>query len=161
MIGPDLIKRIRHIFLHQRPHVSINTAALLLGWSRAQMKAAIAAHEIELTSTPLGRWVWREELMAKALELWPVVTIEEALGADAERVLPEAIRTCELRARVPRYQADMLEYLADERGTTISDVLTRELDDVANAHAEELSRVIPGFRVALTWPDAAEVQAPC
>ena len=34
------------------------------------MTAAIAAGEIVLMETPLGKWVWREELMAKALELW-------------------------------------------------------------------------------------------
>jgi hypothetical protein len=38
--------------------------------------------------TPLGKWVWREELMAKALEQWTLEAIEAALGADAGRVLP-------------------------------------------------------------------------
>ena len=42
MLEPTLIDRIRHIFLYPRPHVSISSATTLLGWSRAQMKDAIA-----------------------------------------------------------------------------------------------------------------------
>jgi len=157
----DLIERIRHIFLHPRPHVSITTAMHLLGWSRAEMNAAIAAGDVALMQTPLGRWVWREELMAKALEQWSLETIEAALGADAERVLPAAIRTRELRARLPRYQVAMLERMAEREGTTVSSVLTRELEDVANAHADELSSAIPGFAAALAWPSSFESQQVC
>jgi hypothetical protein len=54
------------------------TARQLLGWSHAQMTRAIAAGEIELTVTPLAKWVWREELVAKALELWPLDVIDIA-----------------------------------------------------------------------------------
>ena len=46
--------------------------------------------EIEVAKTEIAEWVWREELIAKALDTWPMEVIEEALGADAERVLPEA-----------------------------------------------------------------------
>jgi hypothetical protein len=61
------------------------------------MARAIAAGEIELMVTPFAKWVWRDELVAKAIELWPLDVIETALGDDAARVLPAAIRTCELR----------------------------------------------------------------
>jgi hypothetical protein len=93
-------------------------------------------------------------LMAKAVELWPREAIEEALGSDADRVLPHAVRLAELRAQVPRYHVAMLEYFAAQHRTTVSDVLTRELDGVASAHARELSAVVPGFGAALGWPDA-------
>jgi hypothetical protein len=152
MVDSSLIERIRHIFLHHRPHVSIMTAAGLLGWSLAQMKAAIAAGEIETNVTPLATWVWHEEVVAKALELWPLDVIEEALGEDAARVLPAALRTLVLRARVPRYQVAMLQHLAEQQSTTVSAVLTRELEDVACAHADEFSRAIRGFAAALAWP---------
>ena len=100
------------------------------------------------TPTRLGKWVWREDLVAKAFELWSHETIEEALGAEAS-VLPAALRTRELRARLPGYQVDMLHYFAEQERTTVSHVLTRELDDLASANAEELSAAIPGFGVAL------------
>jgi hypothetical protein len=97
MLEPDLISRIRHIFLHPRPHVSISQATGLLGWSRRQMSEAIEAGEVELWTTPVGKWFPRAEMMAKALEIWPVHVIEEALGDEANGVLPQAIRSAELR----------------------------------------------------------------
>ncbi|HSY47842.1 MAG TPA: hypothetical protein VLC46_03445 [Thermoanaerobaculia bacterium] len=53
---------------------------------------------------------------------WEQSVIEEALGEDAARVLPEAIRLVELRARVPRYQRDMLRELARREGTSVDAV---------------------------------------
>lgn len=161
MLEPDIINRICHIFLHERPHVSISTATVLLGWTRRQMTDAIAAGEMELMTTPLGKWFWREELMAKALETWPLDVIEEALGDDADRVLPHALRTAELRVRLPRHHIAMLEYRAEQDQTTISGVLAKELDGIASIHAEELSAVIPGFAAAFAWPDVESMQLPC
>jgi hypothetical protein len=161
MLESELISRIRDIFLHQRPHVSISTATALLGWSRQQMSTAIAAGEIDLMTTPLGKWIWREEVVAKALELWPPEIIEEALGAEAASVLPEARRLADLHARIPRYQIAMLTYFAEQHQTTIGDVLARELEDVASANAEELSAAFPGFGAALGWPNQEDAQLPC
>jgi hypothetical protein len=50
MLDQDLINRIRTIFLHQRPHVSIAEATVLLGWSGGEMSRAIEAGEVEVTS---------------------------------------------------------------------------------------------------------------
>ena len=161
MLEPDAISRIRHIFLYERPHVSISTATVLLGWTRRQMTDAIAAGEVDLMTTPLGKWFWREELWAKALETWPLDVIEDALGDDADRVLPNAVRTAELRVRLPRHHVAMLTYRAEQEATTISGVLAKELDALASAHAEELSAVIPGFAAALAWPGAEIAQLPC
>jgi hypothetical protein len=69
----------------------------------------------------------REELVSVAMQTWEQAVIEEALGEDAARVLPEAIRLVELRARVPRYQRDMLRDLARREGTSVDAVLAREL----------------------------------
>jgi hypothetical protein len=162
MPDQDLINRIRAIFLHQRPHVSIAEATVLLGWSRGEMSEAIAGGEVEVTSTSAGTWLWREELMAKALEVWPAEVIEEALGADAEGVLPEAVRLVDLHVRLPRHQVAMLEYFAERERTSVSSVLARELDGVASANAGELSWAVAGFANALAWPDAeAAQQLPC
>jgi hypothetical protein len=143
---------IRQIFLSPRPSVAFMTAASLLGIPFAELKREIESGAIVAVSTPLRRRVPREEMIAAAMRVWDQATIEQALGDDAAAVLPEAIRLVELRARVPRYQRDMLRYLAREHGTTVDDVLTRELEDVACAHAEELASVLPGFAEALAWP---------
>jgi hypothetical protein len=154
MLEPDLISRIRHIFLHPGPHVSIMQATRLLGWSRRQMSEAIESGEVELWTTPLGKWVPRAELMAKALEIWPMHVIEEALGDEADGILPRAIRSAELRVRLPRHHIDMLEYRADQQETTVSGVLARELDGIASTHFDELSAALPGFAEAMAWPGA-------
>ena len=162
MLDQHLIHRIRTIFLHQRPHVSIADATVLLGWAESEMGRAIGAGEIEVVSTDIGRWIWREELMAKALELWSQEDIEEALGGDAAGVIPEAVRLMELRVRLPRYQVAMLEYVAGRDRASVSGWLARELDGVASAHAEELSSAVNGFAAALGWPDGdAGAQVPC
>jgi len=113
---PDVISRIRHIFLQPRPHVSIMQAEGLLGWTRRQMSEAIEAGDVELWTTPLGKWFPRAEMMAKALEIWPMHVIEEALGDEADGILPQAIRSAELRVRLPRHHIDMLHYRADQQG---------------------------------------------
>jgi hypothetical protein len=161
MLDQDLINRIRTIFLDQRPHVTIAEATVLLGWSRGEMSQAIATGEVEVTSTSIGTWLWREELMAKALELWAPEMIEEALGVDAGRVLPEAVRLINVNVRLPRHQVAMLAHLAERERTSVSSVLARELDGVASAHADELSAVVAGFADALAWPDAERLQLPC
>jgi hypothetical protein len=116
------------------------------------MCAAIEAGDVQLWTTPVGKWFPRAEMMAKALEIWPLYVIEEALGAEADGVLPQAIRTAELRVRLPRHHIDMLEYRADQQETTVSGVLARELDGIASAHIEELSSALPGFAEAMAWP---------
>ena len=154
MLEPDLISRIRHIFLQPGPHVSIMQATRLFGWSRRQMSEAIKSGEVELWTTPLGKWFPRAEMMAKALEIWPMHVIEEALGDDADGILPQAIRSAELRVRLPRHHIEMLEYRADQQETTVSGVLARELDGIASAHIDELSAALPGFAEAMAWPEA-------
>ncbi len=88
----------------------------------------------------------REEMVAASVAV-ELAVIEK--GWDAKRVLPDAIRLVELRARVPRYQKEMLRYLARHEGTSIGAVLSRELEDMASARAEELAAAVPSVALAL------------
>jgi len=139
---------IRHIFLSPRPNFALMTAADLLGMTLKELKREIEEGAIVAVSTAFGQRMTREELVALSMQKWEHAIIEEALGDDATAVLPEAIRLVELRARVPRYQRDMLQILAQREGTSVDAVLTRELEDVAHAHAKELPELI----AALAWP---------
>jgi len=125
------------------------------------MSRAIADGEVQVNSTPVGSWIWREELMAQALEIWSLDRIEEALGDDADGVLPDGLRLADLHVRLPRHQVAMLEHFAERDRTTVSGALARELDGVASAHADELSAAIAGFADALAWPDPEGAQLPC
>ena len=53
MLEPDLISRIRHIFLQPGPHVSIMQATRLLGWSRRQMSDAIESGDAEAAAAAM------------------------------------------------------------------------------------------------------------
>jgi hypothetical protein len=143
---------VRRIFLTRRPNVTYMTAADRLGISFLELKAEIAEGTIVAVSTRMGMRV-SKEMIAAAMRKWPQAVIEEALGNDAARVLPEAIRLVELRARVPRHQKEMLQWLARRNHTSVDDVLTRELEDVACAYAEEIASELPGFELAMSWPE--------
>jgi hypothetical protein len=140
---------IRRIFLTPRPNVALMTAADLLGTTLKELKRDIDDGVIVAVSTPLGPRLSKEELIAAAMQRWEQTVIEDALGEDAASVLPEAIRLVELRARVPRYQRDVLRELARREGTSVDAVLARELEDVASAHAEELASALPELRAAM------------
>lgn len=149
---PPTPDRIRRIFLNPRPNTALFTAAELLGVSLVELRADIESGAIVATSTGIGLRVPREEMIAAAMRTWEQSAIEEALGEEAASVLPEAIRLVELRARVPRYQREVLVALAREEGSSVDAVLRRELEDVVCAHAEELAELVPSLRVALAWP---------
>lgn len=125
---------IRHIFLSPRPSFALMTVASLLGMTFEGLKREIESGAIVAVSTRLGWRVAREEVVAAA-------------------VLPEVIRLVELRAQVPRYQKEMLHYLARRNGTSVDRVLALELEDLACSHAAELTTVVPGFSAALAWPE--------
>jgi predicted DNA-binding transcriptional regulator AlpA len=151
--------RIRRIFLNRHPHVALFSAADLLGISFAALKKEIDDGAILAVSTGVGLRIPREEMIAVAMRVWPQAEIEEALGEEEARMLPEAIRLVELRARIPPYQREMLQVLARRNETTVDEVLTRELEDVACAHSDELSRALPGFDAALASPQRAGARA--
>ena len=153
--------QIRRIFLSPRPNLPLLTAAGLLGMTLNDLKRDIDDGVIVATSTPLGVRIGREEMMVAALGLWEQTVIEDALGEEAAAVLPEAIRLVLLRVRVPRYQRDMLVALAKRHGVSVDEIVTRELEDVACAHAEELADVVPSLAIGLAvgtnggegWPN--------
>ena len=151
--------RIRHIFLSPRPSFPLMPAAQLLGMTMRELKQELETGAIVAVSTRLGRRVPREEMLAAAMRRWEQSVVEEALGDDAASVLPEAIRLVELRARVPRYQRDMLRYLAQRDGTSVDEVLTRELEGIAGGYAEELATAVDGFELALRWPASPVIGA--
>jgi hypothetical protein len=140
---------IRRIFLSPRPRVALMTAAGLLGMTMAELRRDIDDGAIVVTSTPLGPRITREEMITAAMRLWEQTVIEDALGEDAPRVLPEAIRLVLLRVRVPRYQRDVVVALAEREGVAIDEIVSRELEDLACACRDELAGAVPSLAIAL------------
>ena len=87
MSDPALIERIRSIFLHDEPRVTLAGAARLLGRSHDDITAAIDEGDIETIATGGGPMIDIREIAEQAIHVWPLVTIEEALGADASLIL--------------------------------------------------------------------------
>ena len=139
---------IRRIFLNPRPHLALMTAADLLGMTLKELKKDIDEGVIVAISTGVGVRITREEMMATALRLWEQTVIEDALGVDAAAVLPEAIRLVLLRVRVPRYQRDVVVALAQRHAVSVDEIVSRELEDLACVHAEELAPAVPSLRAA-------------
>jgi hypothetical protein len=154
MLDSALIQRIRAIFLHHEARVTIGAAAGMLGWSRGEMDAAIAKGEIEVVGTCSGVRIEVRELAEVALQRWPLVSIEEALGRDAAVILPRGLRTRKLTVRLPRYQIGALEVLAEDGREPVEAMLIRMFEELADLHHERLARVIPGLGEAMAWPSA-------
>jgi hypothetical protein len=83
---------IRRIFLTPRPNLPLMSAAERLGMTLQELKRDIADGAIVAVSTRVGTRVTKEEMIATAMRLWDQSVIEEALGDDAPRLIPEAIR---------------------------------------------------------------------
>jgi len=161
MLDPHLINRIRAIFLHHEPRVTIADAVGLLGWSRAEMDAAIRDGEIEVVGTCSGERIELRELAAYALQQWPLTAIEEALGRDATLILPPALRTRKLTVRLPRYQIGALQVLAEDGRESVDAMLTRMFEELTDLNQVRLARVIPGLAEAIAWPDSGEINRAC
>jgi hypothetical protein len=156
MLDSALIQRIRAIFLHHEPRVTIAEAARILGGSRAGMNRAIRNGEIEVVDTCSGKRIELRELAAYALQQWPLTAIEEALGRDAMLILPPALRTRKLTVRLPQYQIGALQVLADEGRESVDAMLMRMFEELTDLNQERLSRLIPGLTEAMAWPEAGE-----
>jgi len=153
MADPILTARIRAIFLHHEPRVTICDAARMLGWTRAELNAAIRDGDVEAVATPSGKMIELCELELQALQLWSLNTIEDALGPDAEIIMPPALRTQSFTIRVPRYQIAALKLLAEDGHESVDTMVVRMFDELADLKKERLSPLIPGLAEAIRWPE--------
>jgi len=150
---PDLVA-IRFLFLHGRPTYPRPDAAALLGIGVDDLRGWMDAGEIEGIATDDGLVVPWAELVSFGMELWSQEVVEEALGADVAKAIPELLRLTDLEVRIPRMQVVTLERLAAIDGETVSAVLARELRDLVSVHAPWLAVEVPGFAEAFHWPES-------
>jgi hypothetical protein len=92
------------MFLHQESRVTIGDAARMLGWTRAELNAAVRDGDVEVVTKPSRKTIELCELELQALQLWSLNAIEDALGLDVALIMPPALRTQSFTIRVPRYQ---------------------------------------------------------
>ena len=94
------------------------------------------------------------DLASAALLRWNVMQVHEALGHEANRVLPRLLRPVELKAlRLPEYQVRLLETLAQDQGVSVDEYVYEALLHLETAgNPEELEKLLPGFREAMEFP---------
>lgn len=66
--------------------------------------------------------------------------------------MPELVRLTDLHVRVPRYGLAVLARIAQREGTSVSEIVTRELLELATIESEELERSMRGLGAAIRWP---------
>lgn len=145
-------ERIRSLFLSPEQHYDLRTAANLLECSDQEVVTAIAQGDLATDSlNGIPRLPWEEVALAAA-ERWPQEIIEAALGEDAAMAVPELVRLTDLHVRVPRFGVLVLGRIAQREGSTINQVLARQLVDLAVAEADVLERSVSGIAAAVRWP---------
>lgn len=154
---------IREIFLRRRREYSTRDAARLLGMTLGELLAWIESGVLHVERRRKHRQLgglrhtlvsWKE-LAGAAMLRWTVMEIHDALGEDANHVLPRLLRPIEMAAiRLPEYQVRLLEALAKDRGVTIEAYLYDALLDLESAQpADEIERLLPGFKEAMSFPE--------
>jgi hypothetical protein len=100
------------------------------------------------------RLVMWNELAAAALVRWNVMQVHDALGNDANRVLPRLLRPVELkRLRLPEYQVRLLETLAQDTGVTVEEYLFNALLSLEGLGTpDEIEVLLPGYKEAMEFP---------
>jgi hypothetical protein len=148
-----LTDHIRDLFLHPHPTYSIAEAASVLGMDWREVRGWVEAGELEGVETDSGIVLPWPEVVSFAMAFWSQEVVEEALGDDLARVIPELVRLARLEVRVPRFEIVALERMAGREGKSVDAVLARELLDFVSVHSPWLSGEVPGFGEALQWPE--------
>src|SRR5438067_13784996 len=145
-------ERIRSFFLRPRDAYFLAEAAQLLGVSRyALIREAESDRPEEYRVGRRWRFTWRQ-LAYVAFRTWSLAEIEEALGADAAKVLPPLLTLRAVSVRLPEFIVRALETVAADDGTTLDRFLYFELMDFAGGAVERMEPVLPGYRRAFMYP---------
>ena len=64
-------------------------------------------------------------LASYVVQQWSLTISEKALGREAALILPPALRTGRVDARLPRYQLGALQVLAEDGGESVEAMLMR------------------------------------
>ena len=140
---------LRRLFLQPKRLYSIAATARLLGITVKELRAWIAAGEVETEGGSAIPW---SEIVAFGMDVWSQAAVEEALGADVAEAIPELLRLTELSVLLPRFEVTSLQRVAALEGRTVDAVLAAELLDFVSARSAWLDGEIAGFAEALAWP---------
>lgn len=144
---------IRTLFLTPNRTYTVPEAAGLFGMTEDAVRCAMEAGELEGVETGEGVVLPWDEVVSFGMDVWSQEVVEEALGKDVAKVIPELLRLTSLEVRIPRIEVVALERVARRDGATVDALLARELRDFVSVHSRWLSREMPEFAEAFGWPE--------
>src|SRR5438067_3458211 len=148
---------IIELFAKRKAYYVRAEAGRLTRTSDEGITAAVAEGEL----VPISRgeellFAW-EDVAALAVRRWTPRMIAAALDAHTSAI-PSLNQIKHIEVHLPLYQIRMLHVLSDEgdrevRGQlNVSDIIERQLLDLAESVADEMEVLIPGFRAAFQYP---------
>lgn len=143
---------IRNLFLSPKATYAVSEAAAFLGMPVEDVLGWMEVGELEGVDGPDGDVLPWDELVSFGMDFWSQEVVEEALGKDVAAVIPELLRLTDLEVRIPRMDVVALERVAARDGATVNALLAKELRDFVSVHSKWLSREVPGFAEAFSWP---------
>lgn len=145
-------QRIKTLFLQPAESYRLSEGARLLGISPATLRREAEEDRREEYRSG-GKWCFRwRQLACIALRRWTIADVQDALGGDAEAVLPPLLTLRTVTLRLPAFIVCALETIASRNGTTVDACLHQELMDFAGVWAEKMETTHPGFRRAFLFP---------
>jgi len=143
---------IRAIFLDPAESYGLSEVARLTETPAHHLRReAAAGYRDAVKVRGVWRFTWRQTVYV-AMERWTLTEIHEALGTDAEAVLPPLLALRAVTVRLPEYMLRALEAIAAEERTTLDHYLYGELIDFAGVIAGRIESHVPGFRRAYLFP---------
>jgi hypothetical protein len=148
----DKCQRIRLLFLDPAESYTLSEVSRLTDTPIRALRREVAGGDRDAEKVR-GRWrfLWRQAVYV-AMERWTPAEIEDALGADAARVLPPLLSLRAVTVRLPEFIVLALETVAGEQRTTLDAALHGELIDFAGTMAERMDGIAPGYREAYFFP---------
>jgi hypothetical protein len=162
-LAPTHREAIREIFLRRRFEYTTHEVARLLRLNVGEVLALINAGTLAAEERrkrkqlggPRHALIEWKELASAAMLRWTVVEIHDALGSEANRVLPRLLRPVTLKSlRLPEYQVRLIETLAQDAGVTLEEFVYGALLNLEVAgNPEDIEKLLPGFKEAMQFPD--------
>jgi hypothetical protein len=144
--------RIRELFLQRAESYSLREAAHIVGISeRALRRQAEDDQREAYRSNGTWRFAWRQVAFI-AMRRWTLAEIHDALGPDAETVLPSLLAMDTLAVRLPAFLVRAMKTAAARDAIPLDEWLRLELIDYAGTVVDEMEAIHPGFRQAYLFP---------
>lgn len=139
--------------MSRRDSYSTNDAARLLAIRHLQLLQRIESGEWE--AKPDGTGGYRltfAQLAYAAFDVWTLDEIYEAMGES--EAFPSLLKPTALTLRLPEYQVLAINHLAHRASLDVNEFMWRALLDlICSGPVEDIERAVPGFKVALHFPD--------